>query len=487
MLYYNILYYVILYSVIANRGDNVFFGRKRELDELSHLYSTDKFQCVIVYGRRRVGKTALITEFIKDKEAVYFTGQETNAKENLENLSNSIFALSRDFADASPQFNNYKNALEAVFSLAVTRRVVFAIDEYPYLAASYNGVSSLLQTCIDKYKDSSKLFLILCGSSLSFMENQVLGYKSPLFGRRTAQFRIMPFEYEQTREYFSDSFNAQDSAILYGITGGIPHYMSFIDRQSSVADNIKTNFLKQSGYLFEEPVNLIKQECREPAQYNAIIKAIAYGASRLSEISQKVGLETALCYTYISKLISIGIIKKECPFRNETSKKTIYRIDDSMFRFWYRFIPDAMSLIQRNEQELSYQRIEPQLSSFMGPVFEEICKQYLWMQNAAGKTPVSFTDAGRWWGNNPKKREECEIDIIADDKEDAIFAECKWTNEIVGMGVLDKLIENSELLYSRQKYYYLFAKTGFSADLQLKAAQSENVFLTCFADMFKLT
>ena len=155
-----------------------------------------------------------------------------------------------------------------------------------------------------------------------------------------------------------------------------------------------------------------------------------------------------------------------------------------MFRFWYRFIPDTMSLIQRNEIELSFKLIEPHLSSFMGPVFEEICKQYLWNQNTAGKTPVSFTDAGRWWGNNPKKREECEIDIIADDKEDAIFAECKWTNEIVGMGVLDKLIEKSELYYSRQKYYHLFAKTGFSLELHTKAAQTKNVFLTCFADMF---
>ena len=244
----------------------MFFGRKRELEELTRLYETDKFQCVVMYGRRRVGKTALITEFIKDKEAVYFTGQETNAKENLENLSSSIFRISKDFADASPQFNNYKDALEAVFSLAATRRVVFAIDEYPYLAGSYKGVSSLLQACIDKHKDNSKLFLILCGSSLSFMENQVLGYKSPLFGRRTAQFRILPFDYAQTREYFSGSYDAPDIAVLYAVTGGVPHYMSFIAHQSTIADNIKMNFLKHTGYLFEEPTNLIKQECREPAQ-----------------------------------------------------------------------------------------------------------------------------------------------------------------------------------------------------------------------------
>jgi AAA+ ATPase superfamily predicted ATPase len=315
------------------------------------------------------------------------------------------------------------------------------------------------------------------------MENQVLGYQSPLFGRRTAQFKISPFDFEQTREYFADSFSALDTAVLYGVTGGVPLYMSLIDRQRGLADNIKTNFLTPSGYLFEEPGNLIKQECREPAQYNAIVKAIANGASRLSEIAGKVGLETALCSTYISKLISIGIVRREHPFREETAKRTIYRLDDSMFRFWYRFIPDAMPLIQRGEAELAYRRIEPQIPAFMGAVFEDICIQHLWRRNIEGKTPVAFIDAGRWWGNNPKKREECEIDIMADNKEDAIFAECKWTNEDVGLSVLDTLVERSELFSYGRKYYYLFSKSGFSPGLLSQAARMENVSLVSFENM----
>jgi AAA+ ATPase superfamily predicted ATPase len=460
----------------------MFIGRQRELRELTRLYNTDKFQCVIMYGRRRVGKTALITEFIKDKEAIYFTGQETNAKENLASLSHSIFALSRDFSDSSPLFASYKEALDAVFTLAEARRVVLAIDEYPYLAASYKGASSLLQTCIDKYKESSKLFIVLCGSSLSFMENQVLGYQSPLYGRRTAQFKILPFDYAEAKEYFVGSYSDIDSAVLYGVTGGIPLYMSLIDRQLSVSENIKLNFLTTSGYLFEEPGNLVKQECREPSQYNAIIKAIANGASRLSEIASKVGLETALCSTYISKLISIGILKKEHPFREETSRKTVYSLDDSMFRFWYRFIPDYMSLIQRGEAGLAYEQIEPQIPAFMGAVFEELCKQVLWRQNIAKQTPILFTDAGRWWGNNPKKREECEIDVIAANKEDAIFAECKWTNEMVGRDVLETLTQRSELFRYERKYYYLFAKTGFTETVRGLAEQMGNVTLIRFED-----
>ena len=356
------------------------------------------------------------------------------------------------------------------------------IDEYPYLAAGYGGISSLLQICIDKYKESSKIFIILCGSSLSFMENQILGYKSPLYGRRTAQFKILPFDYAQTREYFANAFNETDTAVLYGITGGIPLYLSLIDTRLSFADNIKMNFLTPSGYLFEEPGNLIKQECREPGQYNAIITAIANGATRLSEISGKTGLETSLCSNYITKLISIGIVKKEYPFREESGKRTIYSLEDSMFRFWYRFVTLYLPLINRGEAELAYERIEPQISEFMGAVFEEICKQTLWMKNIARQTPIVFNDAGRWWGNDPRKREECEIDIIADNKDEAIFAECKWTNEIVGSDVLDTLIDRSGLFGYVRKYYYLFAKNGFTKALKSKAAANENIYLVCFKD-----
>ena len=242
-----------------------------------------------------------------------------------------------------------------------------------------------------------------------------------------------------------------------------------MDKELSVKDNIKHNFLTPSGYLFEEPSNLIKQECREPAHYNAIIKAIASGASRLSDIAGKVGLETSLCATFISKLTAIGIVKKEYPFQEEKSKRTIYRLNDGMFRFWYRFVPDVVSLITRGEVDLAYEMIEPQLPAFMGLVFEDICLEHLWKLNKARKTPFVFTDAGRWWGNDPKKREETEIDIIAAGKDLAIFAECKWTNEYLKKDVLETLIYRSELFGYRHKYYYLFAKTGFDSSCTARA------------------
>ena len=425
----------------------MFVGRARELANLNKRYNSGKFECAVIYGRRRVGKTTLINEFIKDKETVFYTGVEGNAKENLEGLSKSIYSLSEDFANASGSFRGIQEALETVFKIAEKRRIVFVIDEFPYLANSYKSISSILQVLIDKNKNSSKMFLILCGSSMSFMEEQVLGYKSPLFGRRTCQFKILPFEFYEAIKYFT-KFNSIDLATIYGITGGIPHYLSLMDENVSVEDNIKTNFLEPNAYLYEEPTNLIKQECRDPAQYNSIIKAIASGASKMSQICSKTDIDTALAASYLNKLISLGIVKKERPFGAENSRKAIYCLEDSMFRFWYRFIPDNIASINRRLTDSVYQKISPQITSFMGGVFEEICKQYLWELNRQGKAAIPFTDLGRWWGNNPKKKQEAEIDIMgAADNNTALFGECKWTNEKVNVAVLDELIYRSTLFH----------------------------------------
>ena len=308
----------------------MFVGRTMELDNLNKRYKSGKFQFAVIYGRRRVGKTTLINEFIKDKETAFYTGIEGNAKENLESLSKSIYSLSADFADASGSFKGFQEALETVFKIAEKRRIVFVIDEYPYLANSYKSVSSVIQVLIDKHKDTSKMFLILCGSSMSFMEEQVLGYKSPLFGRRTCQFKILPFEFAEAAKYFT-KFGKIDLATIYGITGGIPLYMSLMDEDLSVEDNIKNNFLEPNAYLFEEPTNLIKQECRDPAQYNSIIKAIATGASKMSEICTKTGIDTALVTSYLGKLISLGIVRKEKPFGSGNTRKTIYVLEDCLY------------------------------------------------------------------------------------------------------------------------------------------------------------
>ncbi len=462
----------------------MFIGREKELGNLNRLYDLDKFEFAVIYGRRRVGKTAIINEFVKGKPAICFTGVETNEKQNLENFSKCIL----EYVTKKPvntSFDSFQAALEYVFELACEERVVLVIDEYPYVARASKSLASTLQLLIDKYKDTSKLFLILCGSSMSYMEDQVLAYKAPLYGRRTAQFKIQPFEFQKACQYFSKLSN-EDKAVAYGVVGGTPQYLLQIDDELSMEDNIKNIYLNPVSSIYEEPQNLLKQEVREPAIYNAIIAAIANGYTKMSEISTKVGEDTSVCAIYIKNLISLGIIKKETPIGEESTRKTIYSIEDNMFRFWYRFVLENTSIISRGAAELAYNRIKPHISDYMGSVFEEICKQYLWSLLLSGKSIINFTDIGRWWGTNPKTRQQVEIDILGiADKNTALFGECKWTNEKVDLGVLECLINKSELLHYINRHYYLFAKSGFTKDCMDKANEMGNVTLVSYDEILE--
>ncbi len=461
----------------------MFIGRENELNTLNRLYHSHKFEFAVIYGRRRVGKTALINEFVKDKDNIFFTGVETNAKQNLDNLSRSIMEYNTGLVTGA-SFNNFQMALEHVFELAKTKKIVFVIDEYPYVARASQSLASTLQLLIDKNKDTSKLFLILCGSSMSYMEDHVLAYKAPLYGRRTAQFKIKPFEFLEACRYFKN-FSDEDKALAYGVVGGTPQYLMQIDDTRSIEENIKNTHLNPSSSIFEEPNNLLKQEVREPAIYNAVITAIATGSSKMNEISNKIDEDTSVCATYIRNLITLGIVKKESPYGEKSTRKTIYSIEDNMFRFWYRFVPENISVISRGAVDLAYNRIAPELSSYMGGVFEDICKQYLWKLLLEGKCAVNFTDLGRWWGANPKTKSQEEIDIMGADKDTVLLAECKWTNEKVDLGVLETLVERSTLFSYKKTHFYLFAKTGFTKGCIDRANEMGNVTLVIYEDILK--
>jgi len=488
----------------------MFIGRETELAKLNKLYDSNKFECAVIYGRRRIGKTTLIQEFCKDKKAIYFVAIESTMQNNLVNLSNSIFSVTmpgigftagsfnnKNFAAESfdaikytpetfndwPTYDKLDKALDYLHAIASKERIVFVIDEYPYLASADKSVSSVLQAYIDHKFKASNMMLILCGSSMSFMENQVLGYKSPLYGRRTAQFKISSFDYYTSAQFCKDYSN-YDKSIVYGITGGIPQYLARIDCALTLKENIVSNFLDPSGYFFEEPSNLLKQELREPQTYNAIIAAIAGGASKLNEIATAVGIDTGVCATYIASLMALGILKKEKPIGEEKSKKSIYRITDNMFRFWYRFVPGNINAITANNGELVYDRIiAPKLSEYMGGIFEQICVEYLHRVNNTDRLPFPFFEIGRWWGNDSKEKRQAEIDIVALYKEEkkALFCECKFRKELLGQGVVDNLIKNSKLVKGyEQKYYCLFSLSGFADGLN-----SENLHTVSLDDMYE--
>lgn len=461
----------------------MFIGRKHEIDELERLYIQNTFQCIIIWGRRRVGKTTLINEFVKDKETIFFTGIESSYKDNLEGFSRSIASLNSNNVEHAPVYQSFQHALDAVYDLAKKRHIVLVIDEYPYLARSYRPISSLLQKAIDLQFKNSNLFVILCGSSMSFMEKQVLGYQSPLYGRRTGQFKIKPFTFYEVRDYYPD-MNMYDLAVLYGITGGIPQYMACMDASFSLQKNIEASFLSTSGYMYEEPHNLMKQELREPAVYNAIIKAIATGSSKESEIASKAGLDAGKLGAYVEKLLELGIVERETPAGSKNSRKTIYNIKDGMFRFWYTFVPAAMLFIQRNRSDRAWNIVEKHLSDYMGKTFEMICMDYLW--EIYDELPVAYEEFGRWWGTNPVLRREEEIDIVAFAGDQAIIGECKWRNEKVDADVLHLLMERSKLLPYKEYYYMIFSKVGFTDRCINEAEKYGHVRLVSYEDMVRI-
>jgi len=462
----------------------MFVGRETELKKLNDMYNGDSFEFAVIYGRRRVGKTTLIKEFIKDKNAIFFISREADGAVNLNLFSNDVYSITAKEIAGSSFFSDWEKAFDYIYNIAKDNRIVLVIDEYPYLAGSYNPISSIIQAHIDSRLKNSKLFLILCGSSMSFMENQVLGYKSPLYGRRTAQFKITPLSFFESLPFF-ESFSNEDKAILYGITGGIPEYLNRINELKSVRENIVDLYLTASGSLYEEPSNLLKQELREPATYNGIIEAVAGGASRLNEIATKCAIESNKCAKYLRSLLSLGIIKKEHPVTETSSKRSIYLLDDMMFRFWYRFVfPNMSSIVSDLGDALFDEVVTQELPAYMGLIFEDICKQYLIESARKGYLPFLPGKIGRWWGNNPLKKRQEEIDIMTFRKENALFCECKWTNAPVDEDVLINLIRKSNLFNYEKKWFFIFSKNGFTEKLLTGADKQPNIRLVHFDEMF---
>lgn len=463
----------------------MFYCREEELHTMNWRYDKGRFECVVIYGRRRVGKTALINEFCKGKPTVYFSALNASSQENLEALSKAIYSCKNPDSSSFPTYRSYADALDEITTMSANKRMVFVIDEYPYLAKAEKSFSSRLQHIIDHQWQNGQLYLILCGSSMSFMEYQVLGYESPLYGRRTAQFKIQALTYREIT-VFHPKLSAPDQALLYGVTSGIPHYINKIDVETDLDEALLENLFDTSSYLFEEPENLLKQELREPAIYNSVIAAIAGGASHANEISTKVGLESGVCAKYLKVLLDLGILKKETPITEKPGKKTVYAIDDNFFRFWYRFVPRNMSVISAGRMRQVYeQAVKRYYPDYMGLVFEKICQEYL--MRYATDLPFQLSNVGQWWGTDGKARKEIQIDIVGTPVEgnEYLIGSCKYRNEKIGMEELE-LIRSYASVFRKNGifHYYIFAKGGFTPAL-MEAADRGEVTLLTLSDLYK--
>lgn len=463
----------------------MFVGRSEEQRQLEQAYDSGRFECIVVYGRRRIGKTTLINRFLEDKPSIFYSAIESTIQGNLIALSNAIGAYRNGggVETNAPIYRDFQNAVDAVFDMAKNQRLVWVIDEYPFLAQADRSVSSILQYAINRHKDDSHLMLILCGSSMSFMERQVLDYKSPLYGRRTGSIRLNPFTFEETREY-THELTKEHSAIAYGLTGGVAQYLEWLDPTDDIRTTIRDRMLSPSCNLFDEPYMLLQQEVRKPAEYNAMIDSIATGSSRMSEIASASHMPTGQAQAYLTNMIDLGILDKETPFGAKSHRKTIYRIKDSLFRFWYRYVPRSMSALQARRLDLVADMVMDDLPRFMGQVFEDMSLQWLWGRGY-DQLPFPVLQAGRWWGSDPKTRQQEEIDIIAtgNDPSQAIFCECKWRNNPMGEAEYRTLQRRGLLLPYPAKHYILFSKSGFTDDLRRLADKDEALQLVPFEDM----
>lgn len=304
-----------------------FIGRKKELAALQNLYNTTGFQMVVMYGRRRVGKSTLLQKFIEGKKAVFYTAIRSSLQRNIELFGNRILESVAPSYFSGLSFISIEQLLSFLTTISKEERLVVVIDEFPYLAEQDSALLSILQKYIDTEWLHSNMFLILCGSSVSFMENEVLSEKSPLFGRQTGQMHVKPFGYQEAAE-FIPNYSYEEKAICYGVTGGIAKYLSLFDETKSLSQNLIDLFFSTAGYMYEEPTNLLVQEFRNISSYNAILDAVASGKQKLRDIVDVTHLEQATVSHALRNLISTGIVD---------SKKT-YQANYLLSKFFYRSI-----------------------------------------------------------------------------------------------------------------------------------------------------
>lgn len=465
-----------------------FIGREEEIRALESAYKSDEFQMAVIYGRRRIGKTTLLRKFCSGKKAVFFTAIKTTANRNIELFGQcALEILAPDMSMSS--FRSMDDLCAFLGKRCRDERVVVVIDELPYMVRKEESITSTLQKYIDEQWQFGKMFLILCGSSVSFMEDEVLSEKSPLFGRRTMQLKLKEFNYRQTA-LFLPSWTAYDKAVAYGLTGGVAKYITLFDERKSLDENISSLFFSKAGYLYEEADNLLTQEFKDVDGYSRVIETIASGAGQIQEIADKSGISAQNVAHILKNLIETGIVERQMAITEEhNKKKTRYVLKDEMLRFWYRFIPEAMGAIEIGKGEPYYQHVvKPQIASFMGSVFEMMCRQYTLEEGILGAFPCTVTRVGTWWGTNPANHEQTDIDVVGLDKarKEAVIGECKFKHEITDKKVYDALQERHSLLHDQYRVvqFLLFSVSDFS-DWLKEEAKNGVLRLICLDEMYE--
>ena len=442
----------------------MFVNRLSELDLLERRFTSGKAELFVLYGRRRVGKTELLARFCEGKRAIFFVsdlGSEISLRTALSRTINStLFGPGQ--MDAV--YSSWEALFQALGQAAQSERLVVVLDEFPYMVTVHPPLASILQKTWDQTLKNSHIMLILCGSYIGMMEGSVLGYRSPLYGRRTGQFLLEPLQYKDTRLFYP-SFSNEDQVRAYAVYGGTPAYLQTIDPDKPLNENILDNILSRGSYLYDEVRFVLQQELREPRNYFAILQAIAAGKTRLNEIKQSTGLEGATAY--LDTLQQLHLVERIVPVTEtqpQKSRRGIYRLKDHYLRFWFRYIHPNRSQLERGAaQPVLENQVLPEIDHFSSLAFEEICRQYFWQEGLSGKLPFLPANIGSWWDAS------AEIDLVVIGVNDAILVECKWSNQAVGTNILNDLERKAEIvqrgLGGRRIQFALCSRSGYTQTL----------------------
>lgn len=468
----------------------MFVGREKELATLERAYSSERFQMVVLYGRRRVGKTTLLSHFAEDKRTLFFTAQQQT---NANNLSDFCREVARFFSlPAGTSFDSWNAAFDFIADRALKERFLFVFDEFPYAAAADRSLTSKLQIAIDHRFSKTSMCLILCGSNQGFMESDVLGEKSPLHGRRTTQMRLRPFDYA-TAAKMTPEAPAEDAFRYYACVGGVPYYLAQVDPSLSFRENLENLFFRTDGLLFEEPLMLLRQELREPASYNSILRAVGSGANRQNEIANRAGIENTTASKYLKTLSSLDILEREVPFGEnpETSRRGIYRFSDACYDFWYTFVMPTIGDIESGAGSIVAREIPDKvLDTYFGHRFERVCREWMVRQSLKGKLPIAASAFGSWWGTDPDTRQQDDIDVVAADRfaKTALIGECKWRKSFDETEALKKLHRRAHLIQGVDVVcYYLFSRYELSPKTRTKLEDDGADYSITLEDMYNVS
>ena len=450
-----------------------FVDREQEMATLQSEYERDGSSLVVLYGRRRVGKTTLISEFIKDKKALFFLASEESESQNrLAFQEKTADFLNSDLLK-NVEVKSWDVLFRAIMDTHFDRKPVIVLDEFQYLGKSNPAFPSVFQRIWEEILKDRQVMVILCGSLISMMQSQTLAYDSPLYGRRTAQIRLKQIPFAYYHEFFPDK-SRKELIEMYAVTGGVPKYIELFSQSKDIYSAIETCVLNRSGYLYDEPHFLLQQEVSEVGSYFSIIKAIAAGNTKLSAIAGVLEVKSTSLTKYLKTLIDLDILEREVPVTEdspEKSKKGLYKIKDNYLRFWFAFVYPNMSFIESGHGRIVMDKIRKGLvRNHIAFVYEDVCRERMWEMNAEGVWPFYFSKLGRYWDS----KEEIDIAAIDPDGKNLILGECKYWQEPVGVSVLRALEAKAEMVAlekeKRKTWLVLFSVNGFTEELRAEAA-----------------